>query len=169
MKTTSSLLLACTLLACGGDGGGGSVDSGLPAEKKGSELSDSEGTTLCEAQFTHLGTLVSEQDAHRFACVGTGITAALLGDGSVMSCQIVYDMCIKTEPEPSEPGTCTLTFLDTCDATVAEIEACLTARNELLADSFKSASCEDVKNTAPSEPESPAACSSIESTCPGIG
>lgn len=173
MKKLPHLLLACALVACGGDGGGSGVDSGVSAAKKGNELTPAEETALCEAAVDHYASVVTAADVENFACVTAGATAAAAGDGSVMSCQIVYDMCIAMDPEPTDnPGTgCTLTFeLSTCTASVAEIEACLTARNIAAGEAFREASCDDLATPADPNPE-PAdlpECSKIATTCPGV-
>jgi hypothetical protein len=174
MKTIPSLILACALAACSGGGGSSGVDSGLPADKTGNALTPTEETTLCEARADHLASVVTVEDAHNFACVAAGMTAAAQGNGSVESCQIVYDMCIKMDPKPSsDPAACMLAFeLSTCTASVADLEACLTEQNEATAESFRVASCEDINDPPPdpdAEPVAPPACDKIASICPGLG
>lgn len=165
---TLLLTLACTLVACGSDSGG-PVDSGLPAERKGSELSDAEATQLCEAQARHFGAQVDIDDLHRQGCAIAGITAAALGGNMVSTCQAVFDACIDMEPKPSEGGgTCTLGFeLSTCEATVTVIEDCLTEKNDALADAIKSISCNDV-GKGESTPTTGPACTTAKASCPGI-
>jgi hypothetical protein len=161
-------LLACSLLACGGGGGGG-VDSGLPADRKGSELSAADETALCDASADHLASLVSEADAENFACVLAGIAVASMGNGSVETCQMTYDLCIDQEPmDDPAPTTCALGFeLSTCNATVADIEACLTEKNEATDRSFSAASCNDI-TAEPAEPTVGPACMKARADCPGI-
>lgn len=162
--------LACTLVACSGGDNGGPVDSGLPAERKGSELTDAEATQLCEARAEQLSAQVDADDAHHFTCVVSGIFVA---NGNVATCETVYDMCIKMDPEPTDGGAaCTFSFdLATCDATVSVLEDCFTEQNKATAASFKAASCDDADNapTEPTEPTLGPACTKAQASCPGVG
>ncbi len=158
-------LLACSLaVACGG--ASGPVDSGLPADKKVSELSDSEAEQLCEARADHQAGLISESEAKRAGCTIGGLFT-----GTVEGCEEFVKACLDapSETDPGQPGTCTLGFNATCEATVADVEACLTDLNVASADALKSISCSDLENMSTGEPSSPASCSSISSTCPGVG
>lgn len=168
MTKTPSLFLVSALLACGGGGGGGSVDSGLPADKTGVEFSADDIMALCDAVDEHAAGVSSVDDAKNLKCVGDGFTAAQAGNMSVASCQIVYDNCIEMEYQPSD-AQCTFK-LDDCTATVAEIEACLTVRNEAYAEAFRTASCERAVadgTPLPAIPELPE-CTKIKTTCPGV-
>lgn len=171
MTTPTRLLLtlACTLLACGGDSGPGPVDSGLPDERKGSELSDAEAKQLCEARADHAAALISEDDAKHQACTFGGLVVA---GGSVETCKTFYDMCIKMdfEEDPEPAGECMLGFeLSTCEATIAEIEACFTEEDDANAAAFKSISCNDAATTGdPNPPQAGPACSTAQAKCPGI-
>lgn len=164
------LTLACTLFACGGDGGGSSsgVDSGLPAERKGSELSDSEAKQLCEARAAYLSAKISEDDLKNFSCVLAG---AFVGGENVDTCQMVYEACLEEEPMSADTGEtaeCALSFeLSTCNATVAEIEACLTEQDNAYAEAITTATCADV-STDPGSASAGPACSKAQANCPGI-
>jgi hypothetical protein len=167
---TLFLTLACSLVACGGSGSGGPVDSGLPPERKASELSDAEAEQLCEAGAEHFAAQVDADDIHHQTCIAAGIATAALGGGMVETCQAVYDSCIKSEPMPTDGGsaTCMLGFeLSTCDAAVSVIEDCFTERNEATAAAFKAASCDDLTKE-PTEPVTGPACSKAQASCPGI-
>ena len=166
---TLLLTLACTLVACGSSSGG-PVDSGLPAERKGSELSDAEATQLCEARAEHLAAQLDTDDLHHQSCVIAGITAASLGGGMVETCQTVYDMCMQMEYKPTDGGdnTCMLGFeLTTCDATVSALEDCFTEQNDATATAFKAASCDDL-NKEPTTPTTGPACTTAKANCPGV-
>jgi hypothetical protein len=168
MTKTPSLLLAGLLLACGGSGDSGPVDSGLPADKTGVEFSADDVTALCDALDAHAARVSSPDDAHNVECVRQGYEVALEGNMSAETCQIAYKMCIEMEFEPGD-GQCTFNLSD-CTASVAEIEACLTVRNEAYAESFRDASCERAVAEGtpfPAIPELPE-CTKIESTCPGV-
>lgn len=170
MRTPTLLLtLACSLVACGGDDGGGPVDSGLPAERKGSELSDAEATQLCEARAEQFGDQLSTEDLKHQACVTAGLVTAGLGGGMVATCETFYDMCMKMEFKPTDSGgACMLGFeLSTCEATVSVIEDCLTEQNNATAAALKAISCDDL-NKEPVTPVTGPACTTAKATCPGI-
>lgn len=162
--------LACTLVACSGGDDGGPVDSGLPAERKGSELTDAEATQLCEARAEQLSAQLDKDDLKHQSCVLAGIAAAALGGGMVSTCETFYDMCIKMDLKPTDSGTaCMLNFeLSTCDATVSVLEDCFTEQNDATAAAFKAASCDDI-NKEPTESTSGPACTKAQASCPGVG
>ncbi len=168
MRTPTLLFtLACTLAACG-DSSGGPVDSGLPAERKGSELSDAEATQLCEASADQLAEQIDVADLKNQVCVAAGISAALMGSGMVATCESVYDICMMMDYKPTEGGECTLGFeLATCDATVAVIEDCFTEQNDATAATLKAASCDDL-DKEPTTPKTGPACTTAKASCPGI-
>lgn len=172
MHTPKSLLLAlaCTFLACDSDSGPTSVDSGLPAERKGSELSDTEADQLCKARLEYSATLVDEDELKRQACVFGGLAVS---GGNASTCQMIVDMCLNEEFEEGEGGEggseCYLDFeLSTCDATVAEIEACLTEKDRDDAAALKSLTCSSDITAEPTEPQAGPACSAAQVKCPGI-
>lgn len=138
----------------------GSVDSGLPPDTLGSALTDVEAAALCQARDQHFAELVTADDLHNYACV---LQASFAPD-----CPTAYDACIRMEYVEDPPATCSLTFdLATCNASVADIEACLSAINIRNSDYFKSVSCtggDPGTGTAV-----PPACSEIAAICPGIG
>jgi hypothetical protein len=165
---TLLLTLACTLVACGGSDDAGPVDSGLPAERKGSELSDAETTQLCEAKADHLAAQFDTADLKHQACVSAGLAAAAQGSGMVSTCESVYDLCMQMDYKPPDGGACTLGFdLATCEATVAVIEDCFTEQNDATAAAFKAVSCDDV-NKEPTTPKTGPACTTAKTSCPGI-
>lgn len=168
MRTRTLLLsLACSLAAaCGGDEPG-AVDSGLPAEKKVSELTPSEQETLCRASAENFASQVSESDAKRAGC----IAASAFGGGAdpVAFCESFVPMCLDA-PDESDTGgtdTCMLSFdATTCTAPISEVEACLTERNEAAAAALRELSCDDLAKE-PTEPVTGPACTKIKTSCPG--
>lgn len=168
MRTRSLLLaLACSLAAaCGGDEAG-PVDSGLPAEKKVSELTPSEQETLCRAAAENLASQVSASDAKRAACIAIG--ASLGGDDPVASCEGFVPMCLDAPDDGDNGGTdtCMLSFdATTCTAPVSEVEACLSERNEATGAALRELSCDDLVKE-PVDPVTGPACTKIKTTCPG--
>ncbi|MBA3546154.1 MAG: hypothetical protein H0T76_06715 [Nannocystis sp.] len=167
---TLLLTLACTLVACSGSDNGGPVDSGLPAERKGSELTEAEATQLCEARAEQLSAQLDTEDFKHQYCVFAGIAAAALGGGMVSTCETFYDMCMKMDFKPTDSGAaCMLGFeLSTCDATVTVLEDCFTEQNDATAAAFKAASCDDL-GKEPMESTSGPACTKAQASCPGVG
>jgi hypothetical protein len=170
MRTSITLLvtLACTLASACGDSGPGDVDSGLPPEKKVSELSASEQTTLCEAATENLAARNSTDELKRFGCIlGSAFGG---GDDPVAFCESFLPMCLDApEQEGQEPGPCTLAIVvETCQATISDFEACLTEQNETTSAAISDASCADL-GKEPVTPVAGPACSKIKTTCPGVG
>ncbi len=166
--TPHTLLLACFVAACGGDGGG-PVDSGLPADKTGAELSSDEAETLCNAAAENLASQVTEAEQTNAFCVGIGLAFAAQAGGTAAECEQLAKMC-RDNPEENgqQPGDmCTLGFeLSTCTATVADLEACLTERNEASAEAIRGISCDDIADE-PATPAAGPACTKIKTSCPG--
>lgn len=170
MRTPISLLviLACTLASACGNGGPGDVDSGLPNDKKGSELTDSEATTLCEANADNLAGRNSSSEQKRFACIL--VSASSGGDDPVGFCKSFVPMCVDAPPEDGdgEPTKCLLPFdTTTCEASIADIEACLSEQNEAIGAGISDLSCDDLDD-APGEPTTGPACTKAKADCPGI-
>lgn len=168
MRTRTLLLtLACSLAAaCGGDEPG-AVDSGLPAEKKVSELTPSEQETLCRAAAENLASQVSASDAKRAGCIAA--SALLGGADPVASCETFVPMCLDAPDEGDTGGTdtCMLSFdAATCTAPVSEVEACITERNEAAGAALRELSCDDLVKE-PVDPVTGPACTKIKTTCPG--
>lgn len=165
MTKLPRILLVAALLSCDDGGGSGGIDSGLPGEKKGSEFTSDDEAALCNS-FSKYYLDVTADSSHHFQCV---IDGYYTGDGTSMSCQTVYDACIKEEPEPREDvGVCEFGFdFATCTATVAQLEACLKAESDAAAVASEAASCADLSQP-PGEHPAPAACSELEAICPGV-
>lgn len=168
MRTPITLLvtLACTLATACGDSGPGDVDSGLPADKKVRELSASEQETLCNAAAENLADRNSASEVKRFGCIlGSAFGG---GDDPVAFCESFLPMCLDAPAQDGEdPGTCKLTIVvETCDATVADFEACLTEQNETTAAGIRDASCDDLGKD-PVTPVAGPACAKIKTSCPG--
>lgn len=161
--TTYCLLLACTLAACGGDDVG-PVDSGLPAEKSGKELTEAERQTFCEAAAENL--YARNTKAEHCVIVGLGVAAFTNGDAE--DCELIAEMCREGDGEEGEQPACSLdAALPTCDAPVADIEACLTERYEAAAKAIREASCADLGKMGTEAVDGPA-CAKIQSTCPSV-
>ena len=171
--TTPCLLLACTLAACGGDGPG-PVDSGLPAEKSGKDLTEDERESFCEAAAANLAARNTDAERKNAVCVAIGLAFAGLGGGTVEECEEFAVMCRDGDGEAEggneggeEPACSLAAALATCDAPIADIEACVTEQNEATADAIRELSCANLSAT-PTEAKDGPACAKIQATCPSV-
>jgi len=169
-STLGLLTLAATLTSCGGDPD--PVDSGLPAEKTGKELTADDEKTLCEAAVKNLAAQNTEAELKNFACVVQGLFFAVAGDNTPAACESFAQMCRDgAGEEGGEQGgeqMCVLGFdPSACDATITDIEACLTEKNAATGDAIRDASC-DAAGKTPAEPVVGPMCAKIKSTCVGI-
>lgn len=170
---TLRFTLACTFVAClpclaCGDSDPGAVDSGLPADKLGSELSASEADTLCQARVDNLAAHNSDAEREHASCVVQGIAFSATAKDPVASCELFVPMCLDAPPQNTGTGDgCPLTFLATCEASVADIEACLSEQNEATAAAIRDASC-DAAGKDPVAPVAGPVCSKLKTSCPGI-
>lgn len=173
MRTQTLLLtFLCTLASACGGGAAGDVDSGLPAEKKVSELTPSEQETLCRASAENLAAQASESELKRYGCILGAAFVAAGSDDPVAACEAFVPMCLDAPAEGEGGGTdtCMLTVeATTCQATVGEFEACLTEQNETFGAAVREASCDDFADQTgePAEPVAGPACTKIKTTCPG--
>lgn len=167
------LALACTLGACKQEPT--SVDSGVPTDKQGSELTPAEQAQLCDSIEEYTSSRVSDDQAKRYACTTLAITATVLSDGDAAACKILLDGCLQDDGmPPGEAPECQLAITDwsACMATVAELEACYTDIIDAQIDNFRSLSCdkiEEYKTAEPAEPMQSESCSRADAKCPGAG
>lgn len=168
---TLATTLACTLAACGGEGGG-PVDSGLPPEKTGMELTADEADRLCTANLENLSSQNTAGEQKNATCVALGLLFTAQAGNTPAECESVAKMCRDGAGEDGmmEGGEqmCELGFeLMTCTATIADIEACMTEKNEASAEAIRNISCDDAGKD-PIAPVTGPSCTKIKSTCPGI-
>lgn len=175
-RTPTLHILATTfasiLAACGG-GGGGPVDSGLPPEKTVMELTVDEADTLCRANLDNLASQNTAAELKEFACVLQGQIFAMAANNTPAECEKFAQMCrdgAGEEGSNEEGGNdmCSLGFeQSTCTATVADVEACMTEKNEAIGDGIRAASCDDV-GKEPVTPVTGPSCTKVKTSCPGI-
>jgi hypothetical protein len=157
-------------------GSPGDLDTGLPADKPLSDLTDAEITGLCSKfdEFFSSGSV--GMNLEEFSCRFSGLFAAALGGAETdaaarAACKTAYDACVAAPAETTEmcgrpTGTCT--------ATVAELEACANdsakAVDQLTA-SFPT--CAELTladltgGGGDAEPQDPVSCTMFEMKCPG--
>lgn len=163
--------LACGLAACKQDPAG--LDSGIAADKQGTELTPAEQAQLCEARDEYAASLISPSEAATQACTLTGILFVVLMGGDQAACETIRDGCLDEPSETTGGGTCDLGVdWTTCMATVAELEACYEENADALAAATRSLSCakvEEYKTNPPTtESQNGPACSSAEAKCPTV-
>lgn len=156
-------LATCAMFGLGacysGFEGPGRVDSVLPPDILGSALTPTDAAVLCAARDNFFNNLLTDDDLHHYVCV--------IQASSAPDCLTAYDSCISMDYERDPPSpTCALTFdITTCQATIAEIEDCLTAMNLRAIDYYQNISC----NSQASPPAPLPACEAIKPVCPGVG
>ncbi len=100
---------------------GDTFDTGLPEDKKLSEVTEADAATACasfDAQSVNF-----EEDFKNFACFFGGVFTALFTDKSPATCEASVEQCLQEEPEEDDQE-CVFEPTD-CEATVGEMEACV--------------------------------------------
>ena len=174
MRSLSAILftLACSLAACGGDSGG-PVESGLPADKTGEDLTTDEAETLCTANAEHAASQNTAAELKNFACVFAGLGFSAASDNTPAKCEEFAQMCRDGAGEDGggDGGgeeSCALGFeLESCSASIADIEACLTEKNEAAGDAIRQLSCDDAGKPTETPMAGPL-CAKIKAVCPTI-
>ena len=174
--TVILLALACTLAACGSDGPA-PLDSGIPDEKTGAELTADEQEQLCTANVDHLSDQSTVSEKKKFACVAVALLFADASSFNRDECESLVQMCLKENSEPENDGEdmCILPFDPAnCDAAIADIEACLTEQNEAAGAVIRGTSCSSIEKSLAEDDgdndevvDGPA-CTKLQTTCPSI-
>lgn len=191
-QTRTSMMTALALLlmlgavamasACGdddGDSGSATVDSGLPEDKKISDLDEQEVEALCDAAESATEDLIGPE----FQCVAVALFFGVFSEDAE-ACQTTFDLCSADpeqfledsgfEPDPEEgDDECNIDDIpEDCDATVGEIEACLNEQVAFLQGLTRNFQCAELLadfdgESNPLEPNGPA-CQVLEQKCPGF-
>lgn len=164
--------LACGLSACKDDGPA-DLDSGLPEDKVGTDLTPAEQTQLCEARADYAASLLSPAEAKNAACTLEGVLFAVLNGGDQKACETVRDGCLQKPDETTGGDTCELGVdWTTCEATVTQLEDCYQENSDALVELTRSFSCAKIEEYKANPPKtSPAegpACSAAEARCPTV-
>jgi hypothetical protein len=200
MKTKVSLVVSGLALVLGFGlvgvlgCGGSDDDSGLvslPGDKtrKISEVTEAEMLEGCQSFQAAILDSMSDDTLCRMAAVMATVDygiedeegGAVTGDDPQVSCESVYQMC-KANPqmvqsmkgEWDDEFDCgdDMDVPENCDATVAEVEACINSQVTLMRDAFKKASCSNadalLKAMDDFEEANTAACKALEVKCPGF-
>ncbi len=174
------LVSAVVATACGSSG----VSSGVDPNKSASEVTDDEAKKVCEAAQSYSESKITVDLGCRLAGVTTAAVANALSGGELSvedlraACDEGVELCKdEREDDGDDDSTCDSATARpaACDATVGEIETCLTAQVDAFAESLGSIpSCadltaEDFAELGEAEtPETPSECSSLPVAC-GLG
>jgi hypothetical protein len=164
----------------GGGGGGGGLPSGISGSTQASTLSAADAARLCDSFETQFFAIVSEEELDELTCaIGGFFTAVFSGEEDLEGiCQGAYEECLAAGPDPDDGEEEEECFLlndelrATCQATAAELQACVRDQAEAakqLAEEFTCANIEALLADEGGEDEglSPA-CQVVDTKCPGF-
>lgn len=187
-KKSLLALVSCaafTAAACGSSG----VNSGVPGNKTVEEISDEEAEMVCEATFDYLDVKFPVQRRCElvagYVAAAQELAAGEFGDEELQqACQEAADDCVANGDDEmlgfgDADATCagSMGGVDGCDATVSEVEQCLTdginATVALVDEQF--VRCSELESSdlialvtdmPDLEAETPASCETLEEKCP---
>ncbi len=144
-----------------------------------SDLSDAEIDQVCMTYESYVDSQISPEEQQRFLCTFLGAFSAAFTSPSTdeelqSQCAMLRDECLMDEQmEQPEEDACPLRE-ETCDATVAEIEACIVDYIDALKPVYAEFQCENATlesgddDSMDIEPELPPSCAPVEMKCPGF-
>ena len=149
------------------------LDSGIDGAKQGDELTDAEKRQFCEAADAYGEKVLSDEEFAAATCTLRAIGEALNADGSVDTCDVLRQNCLANKPETEPEGDCDLGIdWSTCQATIAEIEACYQEFSASFAARMRSFSCSKMAEYAETPPtqelEVGPDCSIARAECPTV-
>lgn len=173
LSTFLGLLPALCLSLGGCKQDDGTLDSGIDGAKQGDELTDAEKKQFCEAADAYGEQVLSDEEFANATCTLKAINDALNADGSVDTCNVLRQSCISNTPEIEPEGACDLGIdWSTCQATIAEIEACYQEFSASFAARMRSFSCSKMAEYAETPPnqeiEVGPDCSIARAECPTV-
>ncbi|MBZ5711404.1 hypothetical protein [Nannocystis pusilla] len=167
------LALGLALGACKDDDTG--LDSGIDGAKKGDQLTDDERKQFCEAADAYGERLLPDSESRAGMCTFRAIKDALAADGSPETCDVLRKSCLAGDAPDPEPGdaTCDLGIdWGSCQATIAEIEACYEEFGESYSARVCSFTCAKMAEYADNPPsldiEAGPDCSIARAECPTV-
>ena len=152
------------------------IDSGLPGDKRADELTPEEAKQLCAAAQKHYEEVISDEELIEYICTSRALAES---GGELEVCEEHQQMCVA-EPSPEvetiaeevrAEGICDPIALSTCEATVAQVEACLAEFAQHIDVLYASHDCSKLAqpNQPPEEESIGPKCMAIASACPGVG
>lgn len=183
-----SIFLALqSVVACGSaEDGDGSIGLGVDPNKQGQDLTADEFEAICRAVADYAQDKFDSRSVRIATCRWTAAALAAPGaEPNTMLCESTYEACtdcIDREgcegPEPrgevEGPGCSSPDVPQECSSTVAEIEACFTARIDQYVSPFFAAPACDELGDAPDIPhldeglEVPEMCEPVRKNCPEV-
>ena len=184
MHTIRWVLLGFGLVATFGTACGGkdtsqrpSVDTGLPPEKKVSDLTDAEVQQACESFAQAYMAEFTPQKMTTFVCTAVALTSTQ----TAATCQSATTDCIANPPSGVDPTTITApdctgasaADLAGCSVTVSQLETCLSDEITALQAYMARVNCsiagntQAIQNLASTEFALPQSCTTIQTQCPG--
>lgn len=170
----AAFALPTFLAACSGGSSstGPTAATGLPKEKKLSEVTDADAQAAC-SNYAEPFTAAEEKNisCNFSGAFAAGLSGAKTDADAQKACQKAYDDC-AAKPYTADTTDCTKAKVPdsfkTCNATVSEYDACFAERTTALRSTLASPSyCSTVTLTKTGE-STGTACAALEQKCPGI-
>jgi len=140
--TALGLFAGLLTSACGNDDPKPVFSSGLDDTKPASTLNDDDKRTFCRTLDAHVDVTIGFEEIARLVC----LPGALLA-GTRQGCEDVLDTCMRNAPSPitinasaSREQTC-FDDLDSCEANVATLEACVNVNVGAVRQLLENISC----------------------------
>lgn len=182
MKWVGAVVLVSAVVATACSSSG--VSSGVDQNKPASEVTDEEAQKVCEAARSYSESKITVDLGCRFAgATAAGLAYALSGgqlsvEDLRAACEEGVELCKdEQDDDGDDDSSCDSATARpaACDATVGDIEACLTAQIDTFSEFLGSVpSCADLTEEELSDlreiesPETPSECSSLPVAC-GLG
>ena len=167
MRNISIGLAFALLTACSSG-----YSSGVDGSKPFSTITEDEARTACNNLEDYLTSTFPEQQRIELRCYLGALSDVTAGPPE---CEAAFNACVAetTDAEPLDIDCNTPMIDDTCNATVAQVEDCITALFDAQLERQSMISCEVAGNLPElerlaEEIPPPPECSSIESICPNI-
>jgi hypothetical protein len=194
----SAGLYACSMLtfACGDDNdNSGGVSTGLPKNAALSSLGDADARQACMNVSQSFSSAFSTTERKQVSCTLTAIVLSVTESagsvtGDIAGCKELTGMCMKGEEISADPISLEGDFADeedcesasvqteiaSCDATVGEYEACMTAILGSMRQRVAAISCDGLSNPTQLqeeagqelEPADLAGCNAFVTKCPDV-
>ena len=146
-------------------------DSGAPDDKQASDLEPAEAQTACESYVAYIDAKIGAAERAERACV----FRALFRTTSPEDCEANVTSCLADPPPDGFDVDCSDPFVSPfCQATIGQVEACVTADTEIYLDYVRAPTCAAAGNLPELErllavPPPPMECEILRSVCPSLG
>lgn len=152
------------------------VSSGVPPSELGNQLNASDIQDLCAAELRYLQSRISDQDLTNLGCFFLAAASSGGATPTVSACQASFSDCVANAGAGTSTAKCSVdqSKLAACTATVAELEACMSAAIDQTAATLPKLTC-DIFSLSQSEIQArlaainqiPPACAPVQQKCPG--